>query len=93
MLHPFVHGELLLNGLPMESEFARQLARVNTAPVAPAGEVAAFILWAKLAGTGIGYVDTHLLVSARLIPHGQIMTKDKNLMAQSERFDVAYVPS
>jgi predicted nucleic acid-binding protein len=65
MLHPFVHGELLLNGLPMQGEFARQLAGIKAAPVAPTGEVAAFILWAKLAGTGIGYVDTHLLVSAR----------------------------
>jgi predicted nucleic acid-binding protein len=92
MLHPFVHGELLLNGLPMQGEFARQLAGIKAAPVAPTGEVAAFILWAKLAGTGIGYVDTHLLVSARLLPHGQVMTKDKSLMAQAERFEVAYQP-
>ncbi len=92
MLHPFVLGELLLNGLPRHGVFARLLSGIKAAPVAPVGEVAAFILWAKLAGTGIGYVDTHVLVAAKLLPDGQVMTADKNLMAQAERLGVAFQP-
>ena len=89
-LHPFVFGELLLNGLPKSGPFSvTAFATYAAAPVASAAEVAAFIQWAKLAGQGIGYVDTHLLVSARICD-GQLLTADHDLRAQAERFDLAY---
>ena len=91
LLHPFVLGELLLNGLPKHGPFSQEsLEEYAPAPVASSLEVASFIQWAKLAGTGIGYVDSHLLVSARLLPHGTIMTLDNDLRAQAERFEMAY---
>lgn len=91
LLHPFVLGELLLNGLPKRGPFSQEsLEEYAIAPVASSLEVASFIQWAKLAGTGVGYVDSHLLVSARLLPSGTIMTLDNDLKAQAERFDVAY---
>ena len=90
-LHPFVLGELLLNGLPKQGPFSVAfLEAYAPVPVASAFEVASFIQWARLAGTGVGYVDAHLLVAARLLPRGSIMTLDNNLRAQAERFDVAY---
>lgn len=92
LLHPFVYGELLLNGLPKRGEFAERLQSLKPAPVAAPSDVAAFIVWANLAGTGIGYVDACLLVSARLLPNGAIMTLDNDLRAQAERFDLAYAP-
>lgn len=91
LLHPFVLGELLLNGLPKRGPFSvESLEEYSQAPVASAVEVASFIQWAKLAGTGVGYVDAHLLVSARLLPKGSIMTLDNDLQDQAERFDLAY---
>lgn len=90
MLHPFVYGELLLNGLPRQGRFAEKLLALKSAPFAAPADVAAFIAWAKLAGTGIGYVDAHLLASARLLPHATTMTNDKGLRAQAARFDLAY---
>ena len=89
LLHPFVYGELLLNGLPKHSAFAERLEGLKPAPLAAPPDIAAFILWAKLAGTGVGYVDTHLLVSAKLCG-GSVMTKDTNLAAQAQRLGVAY---
>ncbi len=89
LLHPFVFGELLLGGLPKEASLRAILASLRPAPVAETGEVAAFIQWAKLAGTGIGYVDTHLLVSAKMIG-GTLLTTDTNLHAQAARLGVAY---
>ena len=89
-LHPFVYGELLLNGLPRKGTYAQDLQKLKSAPTASASEVAAFIGWAKLAGTGVGYVDTHLLVSARTMPGGTIMTFDGDLHTQAERFGLAY---
>lgn len=92
-LHPFVLGELLLNGLPKRGPFSvRSLEEYAEVPVASHREVASFIQWAGLADTGVGYVDAHLLVATKLLPRGQIMTLDKDLREQAERFDVAYAP-
>jgi predicted nucleic acid-binding protein len=91
-LHPFVFGELLLNGLPKTGPFAASaFATYAEAPVATPAEVAAFIQWAKLAGKGIGYVDTHLLVSARICD-AQLLTTDASLLAQAVYFNLAYAP-
>lgn len=91
LLHPFVHGELLLNGLPKRGVFAEHLEALKPAPMAAPADVAAFIFWAKLTGSGVGYVDAHLLVSAKLCS-GAVMTKDSDLHAQAERLGVAYKP-
>lgn len=90
-LHPFVFGELLLNGLPKSGPFsAKSFSKYSVPPVATPSEVGAFIQWAKLAGQGIGYVDSHLLISARYMSDGAILTSDTNLLAQAERLGVAY---
>ncbi len=89
-LHPFVLGELLLGGLPAKSEVAKQLDILPRPPVASEIETAAFIAWAGLVGTGIGYVDTHLLISAKLLADGRVMTRDKRLHAQAVRLGLVY---
>jgi predicted nucleic acid-binding protein len=89
-LHPFVFGELLLNGLPKTGPFSpTSFAKLEAALLATPAEVAAFISWSRLAGQGVGYVDVHLLVSARMMG-GLLLTSDNNLKAQAERFEVAY---
>ena len=50
LLHPFVFGELLLNGLPKRGAFNERLQRLKPAPLAPPADLAAFIVWAKLIG-------------------------------------------
>ena len=90
-LHPFVMGELMLNGLPKKSKITFDLDDLPGAPLASVGEVAAFITWAKLAGKGVGYVDTHLLVSAKLMG-GSLLTQDANLRDQAGRLGLAYRP-
>lgn len=93
VMHPAVLGELLLNGLPRTGAFSwAAFSRFASAPVASPSEVAEFILVERLAGTGIGYVDAHLLASARLMDRGSIMTADKDLYAQAKRLGVAYTP-
>lgn len=91
-LHPFVFGELALGGLPAQSEIAVKLLALPRPPMAPPSEAAAFIGWAQLTGTGIGYVDAHLLLSAKLEADGYVMTKDKKLAIQAERLGLAYQP-
>jgi predicted nucleic acid-binding protein len=91
LLHPFVFGELLLHGLPRRGSLSTSLSELEAPPVATPEEAAAFIIWAKLAGTGVGYVDTHLLVSARMLPAGKLLTRDNKLRTQAQRLGVAYV--
>ena len=92
VLHPFVRGEMLLHGLPQNGPLRDAFDELDAAPVASGDEVASFIKWAGLANTGIGYVDAHLLVSARMLPAATILTLDKHLLAQAERLGVAYQP-
>ena len=89
LLHPFVYGELLLGGLPKDRVLRAALAALRPAPIADFSEVVAFIQWAELACTGIGYVDAHLLVSAKMIG-GSILTLDNDLHAQAAWLGVAY---
>ena len=92
LLHPFVFGELLLGGLSGHEEHLFELRDLQSAPVAEPNEVVDFIESAELVGTGIGYVDTHLLLSAKLLPNGRVLTFDKKLRAQAERLGIAYQP-
>jgi predicted nucleic acid-binding protein len=89
--HPFVLGELLLGGLPANSEAGELLYELPVPHVASPGEAETFIIENRLSGTGIGYVDAHLLLSARLTYSGQVLTRDKHLHEQAERLGLAYV--
>jgi predicted nucleic acid-binding protein len=89
-LHPYVFGELLLGGVPTDGPVIASLHELARPPIASAVEAAAFIQWENLAGTGIGYVDTHLLLSAKLMSRGRLLTRDKSLHKQAERLGVAY---
>ena len=88
LIHPFVVGELMLGGLPRDA--MRILAELRRVRIASTSEVAASIGWFGLAGTGIGYVDTHLLVAAKAIKGGCLLTHDRKLHAQAERLGLAY---
>lgn len=91
LVHPFVFGELLLSGLPRNSAHRDALQSASQAPLASASEAAAFIDWANLAGTGVGYVDVHLLVSARLAG-AKLLTHDQRLAIQAQRLGVGHTP-
>ena len=44
----------------------------------------------KFAGKGLGYVDTRLLITARYMDDGAILTSGNDLNAQTLRLGVAY---
>ena len=92
-LHPYVLAELALGGLPDRSRPAfTDLTELDEPPVGSAKELLAFIAWARLANAGIGFVDAHLLLSARMVAGARVFTRDKRLMAQAERLEIAYQP-
>ncbi len=64
--HPFVIGELACGSLRRRTEVLRLIEALPFTPVATHGEVLAFIERQRLHGSGLGWIDVHLLASARL---------------------------
>jgi predicted nucleic acid-binding protein len=80
LVHPFVLGELSL-GRAYESEAAlKRLSQMEIAPIVPESEVAGLVQAFKLWGRGIGWIDCHLLASARELGVN-LWTSDKALRA------------
>lgn len=66
VVHPFVAGELACGRLARRQEILELLAALPQADLADPDEVLTFIERHRLMGTGIGWVDAHLLASAAL---------------------------
>ncbi len=88
LAHPFVVGELALGNLPKMDRIAADLLDLPQALIASADEVLHLILREKISGSGIGYVDVHLLASARLTPAARFWTHDKRLHAVAVRLSI-----
>lgn len=78
--HPFVIGELACGNLAKRDDVLELIGALPAVPVADHAEVLAFVEGRRLMGTGLGWVDVHLLASAVLaaVP---LWTSDKNLSA------------
>jgi len=89
LAHPFVIGEIALGSVAKRAEVLRLLNNLPAATSATHGEVMIFIERHKLANTGIGYVDAHLLASTALTPIAALWSRDKILHAAATRCGIA----
>ena len=89
VMHPFVIGELALGHVPRIAEMIDDLHTLPKAIVANTDEVLKFIFDRKLSGSGIGYVDAHLLAAAALVPETSVWTRDKRLHAAAQLLSLA----
>lgn len=87
--HPFVLGELSLGRLRDPAAVLGALAELPQAVVATDAEVMAFIAAHGLAGSGIGYLDAHLLAATRLTRDARLWTRDRRLATVAERLGLA----
>jgi predicted nucleic acid-binding protein len=76
--HPFVLGELACGNLKARAVTLRLLQTLQMAPLAEHNEVLALIEQHDLMGTGIGWVDAHLLGST-LLAGARLWTLDAPL--------------
>jgi predicted nucleic acid-binding protein len=88
-MHPFIIGELLLGRVPRIAEMIDDLNTLPKATMASPDEVLKFIAGRGLPGSGIGYVDAHLLAAAALTPETAIWTRDKRLLAAAQSLSLA----
>jgi hypothetical protein len=85
LLHPFVLGEVALGHLPDRRRILATLRQLPEAIVASTDEALAFLDHHQLMGTGVGYVDAHLLASTMLSSGASLWTRDKRLMRVAEQ--------
>lgn len=88
LTHPFVIGELALGALKQRNVILSALQDLPRANIATDDEALAFIATHALFGQGVGYIDAHLLASARLTPGASLWTRDKPLRALAERLSL-----
>ncbi len=88
-VHPFVVGELACGNLRARAEVLGLLQALPPILVATDKEVLFFMDAHSVMGRGIGYVDVHLLASARL-GGALLWTRDKRLHAVAAELGMAH---
>ena len=92
LVHPFIIGELAVGNLRRSESVLRDLHLLPRAVVATDAETLLSIEQFRLYGAGIGYVDAHLLISARISPDASLWTFDRRLHDAALRLKVAHGP-
>ena len=87
--HPFVIGELACGTMRRRDEVLDLLNALPAARIATHAEALALIDGHRLSGSGIGWIDVHLLASARL-SHVRLWTRDHRLDAAARQLHVEY---
>lgn len=89
VMHPFVVGELACGTLRNRRELLSLWARLPFAPSVTDVEALAFIERHRLMGTGLGYIQVHLLASTALAGTAKLWTKDRQLASVATKLGMA----
>jgi len=93
LMHPYVLGEIALGSLHDRASFIAIAGKLPRPVVADPAEVLNLITSAGLDGSGIGYVDAHLVASTLLVNGGRLWTRDRRLLAVAGRRGIAFAPA
>ena len=88
LTHPFVIGELACGQIRNRGEILDLLGTLPGAAVADHHDVLAFVATHRLHGRGIGWIDAHLLASARM-SHAGFITLDSPLSRAALRAGIS----
>ncbi len=81
-----------MGGLGNRRNFLPFIQKLQQALVAYDHEVLAFVSGHKLFGTGIGYIDAHLLAATQLTPGTSLWTRDWRLHEIATTLSLAFTP-
>jgi predicted nucleic acid-binding protein len=79
LMHPFIVGELACGSLRNRAQLLALWRRLPQALLATHVEVMYFIEQNGLMGKGLGYIDAHLLTSAKISGARGLWTRDRRL--------------
>ena len=91
LCHPYVIGELSVGNLYDRTLTLRRLSELPMITGETHERVLKFIAHNSLFGTGLGYIDMHLLAAMRLAPEVSIWTRDRRMLKAAERLAVDHV--
>jgi len=89
LIHPFVMGEIALGSMERYEPILDGLQTLRSAPIVADDDVRYMIRQHKIMGSGIGYVDAHILASVTIVDGAFLWTRDKGLNAVALRMGVA----
>lgn len=89
-MHPFVVGELACGNLRKRALLLDLWSNLPFVPTATDAEALQFIERHSLSGTGLGYIDVHLLASTALAADALLWTVDRPLVTAARRLGLAY---
>lgn len=92
VMHMFVTGELALGNLSPWNATVEALRGLPRVPVASEPDLLALVADQSLAGSGVGFVDVHLLAAARSMPGLRLWTRDKRLDAKAKAMGLSWEP-
>ena len=90
LAHPMVIGELACVNLPEGDEVLGLLAKLPGAPIVTDADALLFIERYRLMGSGVGYVDVHLLATVSLAGSALLWTRDRRLLSVASDLGLAY---
>ena len=93
LMHPFVLGELACGNIRNRTEELKLLGNLPRSPVALNDEVLVFIEERELMGSGVGYIDVHLLAAVTLHGTARLWTRDRRLHKLADEMELAYSSS
>jgi hypothetical protein len=88
LCHPFVIGEIMMENPRNRREISELLNRLPQVQVALDSEVLNFVERHGLFGTGLGYIDAHLLLSVQFTPGATIWTRDRRMAKAAEKLAI-----
>jgi predicted nucleic acid-binding protein len=90
LVHPYVVGELIMGNIkPLDKVIALLASLPRVEPVSEA-KLYDCVIENGLNGTGLGFVDAHLIASAEHDEGITVWTRDKRLAVQAERLSIPY---
>jgi predicted nucleic acid-binding protein len=88
-MHPFVTGELAAGNLKNRAATLADLNRLPQVPLAGESEVHHLLESRNLWGTGLGWVDLHLLAAA-LLAGWKLLTADRAMKSVAHKLGIAH---
>ncbi|AFL87866.1 putative nucleic acid-binding protein, contains PIN domain [Terriglobus roseus DSM 18391] len=89
MMHRYVIGEVAMGNWRRRSQTLADLNEMRQVMPATHSEVLQLVERHHLYGTGIGYVDVHLLAAVRMTPGCDFWTRDKRLKTAATKLGIA----